>query len=248
MTAPFDLLVPDWPAPANVRACVTTRTRGDSLAPFECFNLGDHVGDNGRQVQANRDVLEQQLECSPVWLEQVHGATVVEASPGTLATADASWSAAPGVACSILTADCLPVLFTDRDGTRVAAAHAGWRSLAGGVLENTLVAMQVDPRQVLVWLGPAIGSEVYEVGPEVRQAFTAQHAEAARAFVPSGRSGHWLADLYELARIRLAAAGVVAVYGGGFCTLTDPRFYSYRRHAVTGRMASLIWLTAPANL
>lgn len=242
MTAPFDWIVPDWLAPANVRACVTTRSSGDSLAPFDCFNLGDHVGDNSSQVQANRDWLAQQLDCTPVWLEQVHGTAVVEACAGTVATADACWSAASGVACSILTADCLPVLFADRAGSRVAAAHAGWRSLAGGVLENTLAAMQVEPAQVLAWLGPAIGPAAYEVGPEVRAAFIEQHEAAAAAFVPSGRPGHWLADLYQLARIRLNAAGVGAVYGGGFCTLTDSRFYSYRRNAVTGRMASLIWL------
>ena len=242
MSAPFDWLVPDWPAPANVRACTTTRSSGDSAAPFDCFNLGDHVGDNAVQVQANRDWLAQQLDCTPVWLQQVHGVAVVEARAGVLATADALWSAVPSVACSILTADCLPVLFTDRAGNRVAAAHAGWRSLVGGVLENTLAAMQVEPEQTLVWLGPAIGPETYEVGPEVRAAFVEQHTETADAFVPSGRDGHWLADLYQLARIRLAAAGVTAVYGGGFCTLSDSRFYSYRRNAVTGRMASLIWL------
>ncbi len=242
MTVPFDWIVPDWPAPTNVRACVTTRSNGDSLPPFDCFNLGDHVGDDSSQVQANRDWLAQQLGCTPVWLEQVHGTAVVEACPGPVATADACWSAAPGVACSILTADCLPVLFTDSAGSRVAAAHAGWRSLVDGVLENTLAAMQVEPAQTLVWLGPAIGPEVYEVGPEVRAAFVGQNEASTAAFVPSGRPGHWLADLYLLARIRLSAAGVNFVYGGGFCTLTDSRFYSYRRNAVTGRMASLIWL------
>lgn len=242
MSIPFDWIRPDWPVPANVRACVTTRTSGDSQPPFDGFNLGDHVGDDLSQVQANRDWLAQQLGCTPAWLEQVHGVAVVEAQPTAVAVADASWSRTPGVACSIMSADCLPVLFADRAGSCVAAAHAGWRSLVGGVLENTLAAMQIEPEQVVVWLGPAIGPKVYEVGPEVREAFVTQHAQAESAFVPSARAGHWLADLYLLARIRLAAAGVQAVYGGGFCTLTDQRFYSYRRNAVTGRMASLVWL------
>lgn len=238
----LDWIGPDWPAPARVRACVTTRSHGDSQPPFEHFNLGDHVGDDRLQVEINRAWLAQQLQCTPVWLQQVHGEDVVRAQPGPVALADACWTDEPGIACSILTADCLPVLFCDRAGSRVAAAHAGWRSLAGGVLENTLQAMQVPAADVLVWLGPAIGPAVYEVGPEVRDAFVRQHAAAAGAFAPSVRDGHWLADLYQLARTRLAAAGVSTVYGGGFCTLSDPRFYSYRRNAMTGRMASLIWL------
>lgn len=244
MSLPFDWLQADWPAPAHVRSCVTTCTAGDSCAPYAAFNLGAHVGDDPDQVAANREWLAQQLGCTPVWLEQVHGIEVIEAQPGVQQVADASWSRSTGVACSIMTADCLPVFFTDRAGTCVAAAHAGWRSLAGGVLEQTMAAMQVAPDQLMVWLGPAIGSEVYEVGPEVRAAFVAQHAESASAFVPSERPGHWLADLYGLARIRLQHAGVREIYGGGFCTLTDTRFYSYRRNAVTGRMAALIWLAA----
>lgn len=242
MTLPFDWLAADWPAPDHVRSCVTTRSMGDSLPPYDAFNLGDHVDDDPRQVQANRDWLARQLDCTPAWLKQVHGVEVVEANPARVATADACWSRTPGVACSIMTADCLPVLFTDREGTCVAAAHAGWRSLVDGVLEQTLTAMQIDPGEVMAWLGPAIGPQVYEVGPEVREAFISRHSAAVAAFVPSARAGHWLADLYGLARIRLGAAGVGTVYGGGFCTQTDPRFYSYRRNAVTGRMATLIWL------
>lgn len=242
MKLPHDWLQADWPAPARVRSCVTTRSFGPSQSPFDCFNLGDHVGDDPQQVQANRDWLAQQLGCAPVWLEQVHGIEVVEARPGTVATADACWSRTPGVACAIMSADCLPVLLTDRAGSCVAAAHAGWRGLVAGVLEQSITAMQVPVHEVLVWLGPAIGPAVFEVGPEVRTAFVAQHAAAASAFVPSARAGHWLADLYQLARIRLAALGVQAVFGGGQCTLSDERFYSYRRSAVTGRMASLVWL------
>ena len=175
----------------------------------------------------------------------MHGIRVVEADPQRVHEADASWSATPNVACAILTADCLPVLFCDRAGSRVAAAHAGWRGLAGGMLEATLQALNVPAEELLVWLGPAIGPAAFEVGPEVREAFLAGHPQAAEAFRPSSNPGKYLADLYHLARIRLAACGVTAVYGGGLCTYSDPRFYSYRRAAQTGRFASLIWLAQP---
>ncbi|MBH3432451.1 peptidoglycan editing factor PgeF [Pseudomonas citronellolis] len=242
MTSPW--LIPDWPAPANVRACVSTRAGGVSQAPFDSFNLGDHVGDEPAAVAENRRRLEQAQGCRPAWLSQVHGIEVVEADPSRVATADASWSATPGIACAVLTADCLPTLFCDRAGTRVAAAHAGWRGLAGGVLEATLDRLAVPADEVLVWLGPAIGPQAFEVGPEVREAFLADHAEAAAAFVPSVNAGRYMADIYQLARIRLAARGVTAVYGGGLCTFSDAeRFYSYRRNPRTGRQASLVWLT-----
>ncbi|MBK3869411.1 peptidoglycan editing factor PgeF [Pseudomonas stutzeri] len=237
-----DWLTPDWPAPAGVRACVTTRRGGLSVAPFDSFNLGDHVGDDPASVACNRRHLQEVLGCQPVWLAQVHSSVAIEAARGVCATADASWSAVPGEACTVLTADCLPVLFCDRGATRVAAAHAGWRGLAGGVLEATLEALAVPPDEVLAWLGPAIGPAAFEVGSEVREAFLAQHAEAAVAFLPSHNPGRFMADLYQLARIRLAAVGVNAVHGGGLCTFSDPRFYSYRRASRTGRFASLIWL------
>ena len=160
-------------------------------------------------------------------------------------TADASWTSTLGTACAVLTADCLPALFCDRAGTRVAAAHAGWRGLAGGVLENTVAALGIAPAELLVWLGPAIGPQSFEVGAEVREAFVALHAEAQRAFVPSAHAGKFMADLYALARIRLAACGVTAVYGGGLDTFRDPRFFSYRRAARTGRFASLVWIAQP---
>jgi YfiH family protein len=235
-------LVPDWPASARVRACVTTRSGGSSQPPFDTFNLGDHVHDDPQAVAENRRRLQDALDCQPAWLSQVHGIHVVQADPARVQDADASWSAEPGVACVILTADCLPVLFCDRDGTRVAAAHAGWRGLAGGMLEATLDALDCAPDDVLVWLGPAIGPDAFEIGPEVREAFLAVHPQADAAFRPSVNPGKYLADLYQLARIRLAAHGVTAVYGGGLCTWSDPRFYSYRRAARTGRFASLIWL------
>lgn len=240
---PSDWLVPDWPAPRNVRACVTTRSSGDSAEPFACFNLGEHVGDAAAQVQRNRQYLAETLQCQPTWLNQVHGASVVTADVAQILTADASVSREIGVACCIMSADCLPVLFTDQAGSCVAAAHAGWRSLAAGVLENTVASMQVPAQQILAWLGPAIGPAVFEVGSEVRETFVQQHALAVQAFVPSKNPNRWLADIYQLARIRLAACGVQAVSGGGLCTLTDPRFYSYRRQPITGRFASLIWLT-----
>lgn len=235
-------LTPDWPAPARVRACVTTREGGVSLPPYEGLNLGSHVGDDPLAVERNRELLTTTLGCRPAWLSQVHGVHVAEADPSRVDEADASWTAAPGIASTVLTADCLPALFCDRAGTRVAAAHAGWRGLAGGVLEATLDALALKPEEVLVWLGPAIGPAAFEVGPEVRDAFLASHSVADQAFRPSANAGKFMADIYQLARIRLAARGVQAVYGGGFCTVSDPRFYSYRRAPRTGRFASLVWL------
>lgn len=237
-----DWLVPEWPASANVRACVTTRRGGISVLPFDSFNLGDHVDDDPAAVAWNRQHLQDALGCDPAWLAQVHSSVAVRATPGICVTADASWSDTPGVACSVLTADCLPVLFCDRAGTRVAAAHAGWRGLVGGILEATLEALAVPSSGVLAWLGPAIGPAAFEVGAEVREAFLAQHPATAAAFVPSRNAGRYMADLYQLARIRLAAVGVSAVFGGGLCTFNDQRFYSYRRASRTGRFATLIWL------
>lgn len=237
------LLFPDWPAPASVRACVTTRAGGVSLPPYETFNLGDHVGDDPAAVAANRQRLSHTFDIQPAWLKQVHGLVVADADPAVVSQADASWTDQPGIACAVMTADCLPVLFCDRAGTRVAAAHAGWRGLAGGVLEATLERLALAPEEVLVWLGPAIGPKAFEVGLEVRDAFTAVHPEAARAFVEGQRPGKLMADIYELARIRLATRGVCAVYGGGYCTVNDARFFSYRRTPQGGRFASLVWLT-----
>jgi len=239
------VLAADWPAPPGVRALTTLRgPAGGSAPPFDRFDLGLRNGDDADVVRANRELLARGLglPSAPCWLRQVHGTRVVEADPAQVAEADGCWTAAPGIACSSMTADCLPVLFCDRAGSRVAAAHAGWRGLAGGVLEATLEALALPAEQVLAWLGPAIGPQAFEVGPEVREAFLASHPEAAQAFVPSHNPGKFLADLYQLARIRLVARGITAVYGGGFCTFSDPRFFSYRRAARTGRFASLVWL------
>ncbi|CAM2940807.1 MULTISPECIES: peptidoglycan editing factor PgeF [Pseudomonas] len=235
-------LIPDWPAPAGVKACVTTRAGGVSLAPFDSLNLGDHVEDSPEAVLENRRRLTAAFAIQPAWLRQVHGVVVVEADPGQIAEADGSWTDTPGIACTAMTADCLPALFCNKAGTRVAAAHAGWRGLAAGVLEAAADSLDVAPADILVWLGPAIGPKAFEVGPEVREAFMQQLAQTAEAFVPSHNPGKFLADIYQLARLRLAARGITAVYGGGLCTVTDPRFFSYRRSPRTGRFASLIWL------
>lgn len=238
-----DFLIPDWPAPANVRARQTQRAGGVSPAPWASLNLGDHVGDDPVRVAANRARLLAELPAPPLWLRQVHGTVVVDAATSAVdCAADASFSRVAGVVCAVMTADCLPVLFCDRAGSVVAAAHAGWRGLLAGVLESSLTAMAVAPGEVLAWLGPAIGPESFEVGPEVRAAFIARDPASAAAFRAHGE-GKWLADLYALARQRLAAAGVGGVFGGGACTFADgERYFSFRRDGVTGRMASLIWL------
>jgi YfiH family protein len=237
-----DWLMPQWPAPAKVKTCVTTRSGGVSAMPFDSLNLGEHVGDDPQAVAKNRQRLVSLLGCKPAWLQQVHGVAVAEANPALVLEADASWTSTAGIACTVMTADCLPVLFCDRAGTRVAAAHAGWRGLAAGVLESTLEQLAVPVDQVLVWLGPAIGPKAFEVGAEVREAFVAQQSQATEAFLPSANPGKFMADIYQLARIRLAACGVDAVYGGDFCTYSDLRFFSYRRSVQTGRFASMIWL------
>ncbi len=238
-----DLLVPAWPAPANVRALQTLRTGGCSPAPWGSFNLGDHVGDSSTLVAANRAKLRALLPGEPLWLQQVHCITAVDADFSTdLPTADAAIAHQPGKVCVVMTADCLPLLLCDRTGTVVAAAHAGWRGLLAGVLEATISKMGVPASELLAWLGPAIGPKYFEVGDEVHAAFINQAPDAALAF-SAQRPGKWLADIYTLARQRLQAAGVDSISGGDFCTVSDPeRFFSYRRDGVTGRMASLIWL------
>jgi polyphenol oxidase len=246
-------VIPDWPAPTHVRAAVSTRMGpGVSVVPFERFNLGTRCGDGAAAVATNREALIQALglPTEPRWLRQVHGievATVDRLPVDREPVADASTTALPGTVLAILTADCLPVLFCADDGSEIAAAHAGWRGLEGGVLEETLRAMRTPAQDVLAWLGPCIGASSYEVGDEVRKAFLAHDPRAEPAFVPT-RPGHWLCDLVAIARMRLRAAGVRQVHGGGFDTLTDQRFYSYRRDATgSGRFASLIWMDMPGR-
>lgn len=246
MTEPW--IFPDWPAPSSVHAAISTRHGpGISAAPYDRFNLGLRSGDLMDAVQANRSALQQSLDLpsAPRWLQQVHGCDVAELgplpSPGE-PQADAAVSHIPGTVLSILTADCLPVLFCAQDGREIAAAHAGWRGLAGGVLEATIAQLETMPSQLMAWLGPCIGAASYEVGVAVRDAFVGHDAAAAVCFVPS-RPDHWQCDLAALARQRLAASGIPSVFGGGFDTFTDPRFYSYRRDgSASGRFASLIWL------
>lgn len=235
-------IVPDWPAPANVKTLQTTRHGGYSLPPYDSLNLGAHVGDDPMRVERNRNQLNEILPSEPVWLEQVHGTEVALAeAAGCRPVADACISRRKNAVCVVMTADCLPVLLCDETGTVVGAVHAGWRGLLDGVIEATVAAMAVPGAQMLAWLGPAIGPQAFEVGPEVRAAFVARDAAADTTFVAHGDK--FLADLYALARQRLAALGVSHVYGGDYCTYTErERFFSYRRDGATGRMATMIWL------
>lgn len=253
-------IVPDWPAPARVRAVFTTRAGGVSAAPYDALNLGDHVGDALADVQANRARLASEIAAQPVFLQQVHGQVVAHLTGPTTEplVADASFTTQPGIACTAMVADCLPVLFTDTQGTVVAAAHAGWRGLLGvdgqGVLEATYKQIRAlahipsaqEATEIIAWLGPCIGPTAFEVGPEVPAAFIAQQPEAAAMFVPHG-AGKWLANLPGLAQLRLQALGLQGIYGNDgspdWCTVGHPsRFFSYRRSGVCGRMAACIWL------
>jgi len=276
-TVPHDWLQPSWPAPAQVHALCTTRNGGVSAPPYDSFNLGRYVGDAPEAVQANWAALQAAVSAGgrpvrPVYLRQVHGTAVQPLDAGTPegADADACTTATPGVACTVMAADCLPVLFTNRAGTRVAAAHAGWRGLAAGVLEAALEPFMVQSLmgqaqtaikntgaealpELLAWLGPCIGPQAFEVGPEVRAAFCAQDPQAGAHFRPHGNAGKWLADLAGLARQRLRARGVTALYGNdsspAWCTVGNPsRFFSHRRDSpvlgTSGRMAACIWIGA----
>jgi len=224
--SPAEIIRPEWPAPARVKAFVTTRS------------LGDVATEHGH-ARVRRLVPDE-----PVWLRQVHGTAVIDADlKMSRPQADAAVARNAGTVCAVMLADCMPVLLVDASGGVVAAAHAGWRGLSAGVIEAAIDAMRVPPASVIAWLGPAIGPRVYEVGEEVRAAFLERDAVAAAAFVAT-RPGHWLLDLYSVARQRLAKLGVPRVYGGGLCTYSDPeRFYSYRRDRAAGRMAALIWLS-----
>lgn len=239
-------IIPDWPASASIRAVCTTRHGGVSEAPFDSLNLGDHVNDNPYAVTRNRMIVGDtlQLPSEPLWLKQVHGVDVCGMDVGSCyPTGDASKAFGKGQVCVVMTADCLPVLFCDKAGTRVAAAHAGWRGLDAGVLERTIESLQCAPADLLAWLGPAIGPDAFEVGPEVCEAFILHDVAAEAAFKPSTNAGKWMADIYLLARQRLNAAGITDISGGDLCTYTDAeRFFSYRRDGQTGRMASLIWI------
>lgn len=245
-------ITPDWPAPANVRSHITTRAGGVSLPPYASNNLGLHVGDNPESVAANRAQLSAHLglQNTPQWLEQIHGVKVVNAkTDGVVRTADGSYSNQPGHPCLVMTADCLPILLCDKQGTQVAALHCGWRSLAKGICARGLQKFSTKPGDILAYLGPAISQSHFEVGVDVLEAFfkaarsQQQADEIASAFISAQRPLHFYADIYALARAELHALGVTAIYGGNDCTYADEaRFYSFRRDKVTGRMASLIWL------
>jgi YfiH family protein len=248
----MDLIRPEWPAPAHVQAAFTTRQGGVSQGIYQGLNLGLHVGDAAELVMQNRQQLAQQLAlpATPIWLEQVHGTDVLcaEMPLPHPPQADAAVTSTIDLPLTVMTADCLPVLFCDKAGTVVASAHAGWRGLCAGVLEKTIAAMQVAPDEILAWIGPAIGPTAFEVGDEVKAAFVAHDPQAETAFVTQkdnvAQKDKWLADLFMLARQRIRATGVSAIYGGNQCTFSDAeQFYSYRRDGQTGRMAGLIWLT-----
>jgi YfiH family protein len=235
-----DWIQADWPAPPNVRAVSTTRSGGVSRGPWSSFNLGLHCGDDPSHVEQNRAGLSTVLPAPAHWLRQVHGTSVLRHAARFTGEmeGDALVSFEPRQVCVVLTADCLPVLFCNRRGDRVGIAHAGWRGLANGILEATVRALDEAPTELMAWMGPAIGPQVYEVGADVAEAFP---GEFPAVFTPRG--DRFLMDIYALAKLKLAAVGVHAVYGGAYCTLSDPeRFFSYRRDGVTGRMASLIWL------
>lgn len=239
--------LPDWPAPVNVKALQTTRVGGVSQPPYDSLNFGMHVMDNPLHVAQNRQLLSQYLPSEPVWLNQVHGIRVVDAEhTNCVPDADASFTTQKNVVCVTMTADCLPVLLCDVNGSVVAAVHAGWRSLCDGVLEASLDAVfeatKVPRENLMAWLGPAIGPAAFEVGGEVRAQFIEKDAQAVNAFRPHGDK--WLGDLYQIATQRLHKHGVIRIYGGGRCTYTEKEtFFSFRRDGDTGRMATLIWLT-----
>ena len=244
-TTAIDWIAPDWPAPAHVRVLSTLRGGGVSVGPYASLNLAAHVGDRPDAVSANRLLLREaaHLPAEPLWLEQVHGIDVIRHPGDSVAVrADGIVAFEPGRVCAVMTADCLPVVLTDRGGTRVGVAHAGWRGMLEGVIEATIAALATPPVQLRAWLGPAIGSDAFEVGGEVRAAFADRNPAAVGCFRPNARD-RYQADLTGLARLALAAAGVGSVHGGGWCTHRESeRFFSYRRDGVTGRMATLAWL------
>lgn len=245
-----DWIIPEWPAPNNVRAFFTTRNGGKSSGPngtYATLNLGDHVNDRSIDVAKNRALLRNYLPSDPKWLKQVHGVLPIRVDHySTTLEGDAAISRRCGIVCVVLVADCLPIFLCDPAGTMVGVIHAGWRGLAGGIIEKTVTEMNKGHAKLMAWLGPAIGVNYFEVGEEVREAFVNQDGKSRFAFVPlhEKNSDKWLANIFLLARQRLASVGVTEIYGGEVCTYSDPKkFFSYRRDGATGRMAALIWLT-----
>ncbi len=249
--AELNIIEPSWPAPGTIRAFTTTRDGGVSTAPYATFNLAAHVGDNLDHVQQNRRLLQREchLPTPPVWLNQTHSHTVYTLESDLQnttqpPTADASYTTRPDSVCAVLTADCLPVLLCNRQGTEVAAVHTGWRGYLNGILANAIAHFQSPPQDILAWLGPAIGPDVYEVGQDLFDAFVTHNGEMASAFTPRPNQ-KYLANLYQLATLTLASAGVNSIFGGKYCTYTDNKsFFSYRHEeGITGRMASVIWIS-----
>jgi YfiH family protein len=238
-------ITPNWPAASKIKAFSTTRQNGFSLAPFDSFNLAEHVDDKVENVKRNRIKLQTilQLPAEPFWLSQIHSTKVVEAKcDSSYPIADASYTSTTNTICAVLTADCLPLLICDKKASCVAAVHAGWKGLANGIIEETLKTLNIPGEELLVWLGPAIGPDTFEVGEDVLQKFMEYDSHAKKAFraLPNNK---WLANIYELAKQRLLNFGVTEIYGGEFCTFTQKdKFFSYRRDKQTGRMASLIWI------
>ncbi len=235
------LIEPEWPAPPGIRAASTVRHGGCSEGAYASLNLGDHVGDDSARVHENRKRVRSTLSlpCEPVWLRQVHGTRIIDAATPSDRTADGSFSACPGRVCAVMTADCLPILLCARDGRKVAAVHGGWRGLADGILRAAVNTLETS--ELIAWLGPAIGPDAFEVGAEVMHRFTEHAPELDAAFRPAA-GDRWLADLYAIARLQLAALGIVECYGGECCTYSDAdQFFSHRRDRTTGRMATLIW-------
>lgn len=245
-----DWIIPDWPAPHNVKALFTSRNGGVSSGingTYASLNLGTHVNDSLADVACNRALLHRYLPAEPKWLKQVHGTLPIWIERTTAATpeGDAVLSRKHGMVCAVMVADCLPVFLCDATGTTVGIVHAGWRGLAGGIIERSIAAMQVDHEQLMAWLGPAIGPDYFEVGADVYETFIQHDEQAAQAFMlkDNNYEKKWLADIFLLARQRLVSIGVTEIYGGGICTFSNPeRFFSYRRDGETGRMAALIWL------
>lgn len=245
-TVSLEFLHAYWKAPKNVHALTTTRGAGVSTGAFTSFNLAEHVGDTRDSVRKNRALLNRtlQLPSEPLWLQQVHGTDVVNAADANIgATADGAWTNKRDIVLAVLTADCMPIFICDKAGTKIALLHAGWRGLLTGVIESSVAALRTPGNQLMAYLGPGIGAEVYEVGLDVYEAFLKHNPAAATAFC-SSREDHWLANMYLLARQRLQSLGIEDITGGEHCTyLEGDRFYSYRRDRQTGRMASLVWLT-----
>ena len=242
----MDWLEADWPAPDFIKAGITLRQDGVSKKPYDSLNLASHVGDELKAVKKNRESLDVPSE--PQWLEQVHSTKAI-LLPNEVAVpkADASYTFENNIVCAVMTADCLPLLITDITGSCVAAIHAGWRGLCDGIIEETINQLPVEPASLLVWLGPAIGADVYEIGEEVYDAFTKDDVEAKKSFTNTSEK-HWLFDIYRLATLRLNRLGVKQIFGGDHCTLSEKeQFFSYRRDNVTGRMASMIWIEENKN-